>query len=167
LTIAEVVIALLVGKRRPSDRIDRDDSEADNGNVETMTTFNVNENYVPRKVSLVRASLMRSVVMSATSPTKADEESRKDLSTRAVNYVHKSHRNDKFIWSGPNGVFGFTEQPRVAPAVGGLHVVKSNSSHCVIELSESSDGRKTSAEEKGYDPGLERVASCHTRTHLP
>jgi hypothetical protein len=49
LVVAAVVIALLVGKRRPSDRVDDDDSEVDNGIVETMTTFKVNESYVSQE----------------------------------------------------------------------------------------------------------------------
>jgi hypothetical protein len=81
--------------------------------------------------------------------------------------VAANDNNDTFTWSGPNGVFGFTGQRRVAPAVGGLHYVKSNNSRCAIEPADSSDGRKSSAEEKDYDPGLERMALCHRRTHLP
>jgi hypothetical protein len=49
--VAAVVIALLVGKRRPSDSVDGDDSESevDNGIVETMTAFRVNEEYVSQE----------------------------------------------------------------------------------------------------------------------
>jgi hypothetical protein len=49
LIVAAVVIALLVGKRRPSDGVSGDDSDMDNGIVETMTTFRVNEEYVSQE----------------------------------------------------------------------------------------------------------------------
>jgi hypothetical protein len=49
LIVAGVVVALLVGKRRPSDRVDGDDSDVDDGVVETMTTFKVNEDYVSQE----------------------------------------------------------------------------------------------------------------------
>jgi hypothetical protein len=60
-------------------------------------------------------------------------------------------------WSGPRWVVVGTGQAPCEPA-GPL---------CAIEPAESPDGKKTSAEEKDYDPGLGRVASCHTSTHLP
>jgi hypothetical protein len=69
------------------------------------------------------------------------------------------NNNNTFTWSGPNGLSGFTGQRRVAAAVGGLHVVKSNSSRCAIEPAESPDDNKPSAEEKDHDSGLGR----HTR----
>jgi hypothetical protein len=49
LIVAAVVTALLIGKRQPSDRVDGDESEVDNGIVETMTTFRVNEDYVSQE----------------------------------------------------------------------------------------------------------------------
>jgi hypothetical protein len=49
LIVSAVAIALLVRKKRASERVDGDNSELDNGIVETMTTFGINENYVSQE----------------------------------------------------------------------------------------------------------------------
>jgi hypothetical protein len=62
--------------------------------------------------------------------------------------------NNAFTWSGPRGVVGRAGQ---AP-------YEQTGPLCAIEPVESSDGKKTSAEEKDYDSGFGRGTICRTRT---
>jgi hypothetical protein len=54
--------------------------------------------------------------------------------------INKNNNDNRFTWSGPSGVFGFTGQRRLAPAVGGPHEAKPF--RCAIEPAESSAIRK-------------------------
>jgi hypothetical protein len=78
------------------------------------------------------------------------------------------NNNNTFTWSGPSGVLGCTGQRPVAPAAGWcMPSTQCDGCHAVPLNLLNRQGVKTSAEEKDYDSGFERVAFCNTRIRLP
>jgi hypothetical protein len=76
------------------------------------------------------------------------------------------NNNNTFTWSVPNWEFGITGQRRVAPAVGGLHDVKSNRPLVPLNPLIWYMARKPRGE-KDYDSGFGRATIRRTHTLLP